>query len=97
MQNEGDRSCDHFIWVDEEAMLPVSHFNAQIAYQKKNFETELAKLTLQIDAEKHKNTSMEKNLKMSLATCLILTFLLFSCFISDRDNQSCTVSRAMLP
>jgi hypothetical protein len=63
MQNEGDRGCDHFIWVDEEAMLPVSHFNAQIAYQKKNFETELAKLTLQIDAEKRKNTSMEKKFK----------------------------------
>jgi hypothetical protein len=78
-------------------MLPLSQFNAQIAYQKKNFETELAKLTLQIDAEKRKNTSMEKNLKMSLATCLILTFLLFSYFISDRDKQPCTVSRAMLP
>jgi hypothetical protein len=38
MQNEGDRGCDHFIWVDEEAMLPVSQFNAEIAYQKKNFE-----------------------------------------------------------
>ena len=97
MQNEGDRGCDHFIWVDEEAMLPVSQFNAEIAYQKKDFETELAKLTLQIDAEKRKNTSMEKNLKMSLATCLILTFLLFSCFISDRDKQPCTISTAMLP
>jgi hypothetical protein len=78
-------------------MLPMSQFNAQIAYQKKDFETELVKLTLQIDAEKCKNTGMEKNLKMSLATCLILAFLLLSCFISDRDKQPCTVSRAMLP
>jgi hypothetical protein len=54
------------------------------------------KLTLQIDAEKCKNTGMEKNLKMSLATCLILAFLLLSYFISDRDKQPCTVSRAML-
>ena len=43
MQNEGDRGCDYFIWVDEEAMLPVSQFNAEIAYQKKDFEIELAK------------------------------------------------------
>ena len=96
MQNEGDRGCDHFIWVDEEAMLPVSQFNAEIAYQKKDFETELAKLTLQIHAEKCKNISVEKNLKMPLAICLILAFLLLSCFISDRDKQHCTVSRAML-
>jgi hypothetical protein len=78
-------------------MLHVSQFNAQITYQKKDFETKQAKLTLQIDAEKCKNTSMEKNLKMSLATCLILAFLLLSCFISDRDKQHCTVSKAMLP
>ena len=52
MQNEGDRGCNYFIWVDEEAILPVSQFNAQIADQKKGFETELAKLMLQIDAEK---------------------------------------------
>ena len=60
MQNEGDRGCDHFIWVDEEAMLPMSQFNAEIAYQKKGFESELAKLTLQVDAAKCKNTSTEK-------------------------------------
>ena len=55
-------------------MLPVSQFNAQIVDQKKGFETELVKLTLQIDAEKCKNTSMEENLKMSLAPCLISAF-----------------------
>jgi hypothetical protein len=78
-------------------MLHLSQFNAQITYQEKDFETKQAKLTLQIDAEKYKNISMEKNLKMSLATCLILAFLLLSCFISDRDKQHCTVSKAMLP
>jgi hypothetical protein len=97
MQNESDHGCDHFIWVDEEAMLLVSQFHAEITYQKKDFETELGKLTLQIHAKKFKNISVEKNLKMSLAICLILAFLLLSYFISDRDKQHCTVSRAMLP
>ena len=46
MQNEGDHGCDYFIWVDEEAMLPMSQFNAEIADEKKGFEIELAKLTL---------------------------------------------------
>ncbi|KAE8099579.1 hypothetical protein FH972_017550 [Carpinus fangiana] len=55
MQNKGDHGCDYFICVDEEAMLPMSQFNAQIADQKKGFETELAKLTLQINAEKEKH------------------------------------------
>jgi hypothetical protein len=81
-------------------MLPVSQFNAQIAYQNKGFETELAKLTLLIDVKKCKNTSMEKkkkNLRMSLATCLILSFLLLSCFVRNREKHHCTVSMAMLP
>jgi hypothetical protein len=74
----------------------MSQFNAQIADQKKGFETELAKLTLQINVEKCKNTSMGKNLRMSLATCLILAFLLLSCFVSDREKHHYTVSRVML-
>ncbi|XP_059452989.1 uncharacterized protein LOC132183647 [Corylus avellana] len=96
-KSESDRGCDYFMWVDEEAMLPVSQFDAQIADQKKGFETEVAKLTLQIAAEKYKNNSIEKNLRMSLATCLILAFLLLSCFVNDREKRHCTVSRAMLP
>ena len=46
MQNERDRGCNYFIWVDEEAILLVSQFNAHIVDQKKCFETELAKLML---------------------------------------------------
>jgi hypothetical protein len=77
-------------------MLHMLQFNAQIADQKKGFETELAKLTLQIDDEKCKNNKQEKNFKMSLATCLILAFLL-SCFVSDKEKHHCIVSRATLP
>jgi hypothetical protein len=77
-------------------MLPVSQFNAQIADQKKGFETELAKLTLQIDNEKCKINRHEKNFRMLLATCLILAFLLLSSFVSDREKHHCTVSREML-
>jgi hypothetical protein len=97
MQNEGDRSYDYFIWVDEEAMLPMSQFNVQIANQKKGFEIELAKLTLYIDAKKCKTNSMGKILRMSLATYLILVFVLLSCFVSDREKHHCTVSMTMLP
>jgi hypothetical protein len=89
VQNEGDYGCDYFIWVDKEAMLSVLQFNTQIADKKKGFEIELAKLTLQIDAEK-------KNLRMLLATYLILAFLLLSCLVSDREKHHCTVSRAIL-
>jgi hypothetical protein len=77
-------------------MLPMSQFNAQIADQKKSFETKLAKLTLQIDVEKCKNNKRKKNFKMSLATCLILAFLLLSCFVSDKEKHHYIVSRAML-
>jgi hypothetical protein len=96
VQNEGDYGCDYFIWVDKEAMLSVLQFNTQIADKKKGFEIELAKLTLQIDAEKCKNNRLEKNLRMLLATYLILAFLLLSCLVSDREKHHCTVSRAIL-
>jgi hypothetical protein len=97
MQSKGDHGRDYFIWVDEEAMLPMSQFNAQIADQKKGFETKLVKLTLQIDAEKCKSKNIERNLRMSLATCLILSFVLLSCFVNDREKHHCIISRAMLP
>ena len=52
--------------------------------------------TDEIDVEKCKNNRLEKNLRMLLATSLILAFLLLSCVISDREKHHCTVSRAML-
>jgi hypothetical protein len=92
MQNKGNHGCDYFIWVDEDAILPMSQFNAQIINQNKGFQIELAKLTLQIDAKKCKNNSLKKNFRMSLATCLILAILLLFCFVSDRKKHHCTVS-----
>jgi hypothetical protein len=58
MRNESDHGYDYFIWVDEEVMLPMSQFNAQIVDQNKGFETELTKLMLQIDVEKCKNNRL---------------------------------------
>jgi hypothetical protein len=100
--------CDHcrrVMWrlrekedeLESEAKLREVKYEAEIAQHKNAIGIELAKLSLHLDFEKSKYSTLEKNFRMTLAICFVLTLLLLLCGSSLRGQGYCSVGRMMLP
>lgn len=97
--------CTRVMWrlktkedaLDKEAKLREAKFDAEISEYKKTVDIELARIRLKLDDEKGKCNALEKNLRMALATCLILAVLLALCGGIQREKGYCTFGRTMLP